>query len=447
MKPSLLLGFCCFLLFAWSCKTTQLTVDKPAAPNTKTAIYQIDTNPVFKKSFTGFALFDPQKGVFLDSAFYDMYFTPASNTKILTCYAALKTLGDSLAAIQYFIKKDTLIFWGTGDPSLLNADLDNNDAVVQFLKNRKEKLFYAAQDAGARFGNGWSWDDYNYSYMSERNDLPIYGNMVYFRFEKGEKRPNATPLYFNQFLVEAADVTSSIYRDEHQNVFRFENKNRTKTARRVIPMKTSPSLTSDLLANAIGKPIGNYPYSAALPKQKGVKTVYSLPLDRVVAEMMQPSDNFIAEQLLLNISYQRYQAFDDRRLMQDLKEEIFEDTPDELVWKDGSGISRYNLFTPRSMVYVLDKMRNEFGEARLFEIFAAGGKSGTIKGWYKSDTDTPYVYAKTGTLSNKHCLSGYLKTKSGRTLIFSFMHNNYITSSSTLKVEMTKVLEFIRDNY
>jgi D-alanyl-D-alanine carboxypeptidase/D-alanyl-D-alanine-endopeptidase (penicillin-binding protein 4) len=425
-----------------------LVTDKNTVLDTTTAIYHIDTNSVFKKSFTGFALFDPEKDVFLDSAFYNMYFTPASNTKILTCYAALKTLGDSLVGIQYIIQGDSLIFWGTGDPSLLNADLDDNSRIIDFLKNRKEKLFYAHQSVGPRLGSGWAWDDFNYAYMCERNDLPIYANVTYFKFKRGEKRPNGIPAYFNQFLIEEnKKVTSDIYRDEHQNIFRFENKNANKTRRRPIPYIVSPPLTRDLLANAIGKPVSAFPYSNKFPKREDVKTVYSIDIDRVLAELMQPSDNFIAEQLLLNMSFIRYQKFDIKRLIRDLKKEIYKETPDALVWIDGSGISRYNLFTPRSLVYLLDNMRDEFGEERLFKIFAAGGQSGTIRRWYKSDTNTPYIYAKTGTLSNKHCLSGYLKTKSGKTLIFSFMHNNYTTGSAPLKVEMTKVLEFIRDKY
>ena len=76
----------------------------------------------------------------------------------------------------------------------------------------------------------------------------------------------------------------------------------------------------------------------------------------------------------------------------------------------------------------------------------AGGERGTIKSWY-GGKEEPYVFAKTGTLSNKHCLSGYLKTKSGDVLIFSFMNNNYVGSSTPVKEEMQKVLEWIWENY
>ena len=58
--------------------------------------------------------------------------------------------------------------------------------------------------------------------------------------------------------------------------------------------------------------------------------------------------------------------------------------------------------------------------------------------------DPPYVFAKTGTLRHKHCLSGYLRTHSGRVLIFSFMHNNYTGSSARIKEEMQRVLEMVQ---
>ena len=119
--------------------------------------------------------------------------------------------------------------------------------------------------------------------------------------------------------------------------------------------------------------------------------------------------------------------------------------PDELLWYDGSGLSRYNMFTPRSLVTLLDGMLNEYGEQRLFDIFPAGGKSGTIERFYGDIK--PYVFAKTGTLRNNHCLSGYIKTDSGQTLIFSFMNNHYKDHSNEVKKEMEKVLRYIKERF
>ena len=49
-------------------------------------ILNFDESPVFSKSFTGFALYDPAEGKMLHEYNSDKYFTPASNTKILTLF-------------------------------------------------------------------------------------------------------------------------------------------------------------------------------------------------------------------------------------------------------------------------------------------------------------------------------------------------------------------------
>ena len=132
-----------------------------------------------------------------------------------------------------------------------------------------------------------------------------------------------------------------------------------------------------------------------------------------------------------------------------MKENHLSEIPDEPQWVDGSGLSRYNMFTPRSIIWLLKQIDEEFSyDPDLFELLPAGGVSGTIRNWYAApDSAEPYVFAKTGTLSNNHCLSGFLITNSGKKLLFSFMNNHYVTSSSVVKNEMEYVLKYIRTTY
>jgi D-alanyl-D-alanine carboxypeptidase/D-alanyl-D-alanine-endopeptidase (penicillin-binding protein 4) len=163
--------------------------------------------------------------------------------------------------------------------------------------------------------------------------------------------------------------------------------------------------------------------------------------------MMQESDNFLAEQLLLVCASTRWDTLSSEKTIAYAKEQFLQDIPHKPIWQDGSGLSRYNLFTPASMVRLLEKLYMEVPAKRLFTIFAAGGQSGTLKNWYKSDSPQPYIYAKTGTLANTHCLSGYLITKRNKVLVFSFMHNNIVRPINEVRREMEKVLKQIHDQY
>src|SRR5687768_13867319 len=49
----------------------------------------------------GISIFEPAAGKYWYNYQGDKYFVPASNTKIPTCYAAMKYLGDSLVGLRY----------------------------------------------------------------------------------------------------------------------------------------------------------------------------------------------------------------------------------------------------------------------------------------------------------------------------------------------------------
>ena len=128
-----------------------------------------------------------------------------------------------------------------------------------------------------------------------------------------------------------------------------------------------------------------------------------------------------------------------------MEKNFLADLPDRLVWVDGSGLSRFNLFTPRSIVKLWDKIDQQIPRERLFKLLAVGGRSGTLKNSYKADQ--PYIYGKTGTLSNNHSLSGYILTKKGKALIFSCMSANYVQPTSEVRKNMEQILTIIRDKY
>ncbi|MFK7933770.1 MAG: D-alanyl-D-alanine carboxypeptidase/D-alanyl-D-alanine-endopeptidase [Saprospiraceae bacterium] len=409
----------------------------------------ITESEVFQKSFTGFYLTEHHSETPLYEHAADKYYTPASNTKLFTFYTALNILGDTLPTFHYQQSDTAIVFWGTGDPSFLNPYLTTDSSALNFFKNSPLPLHYSNHNfRDQRFGSGWAWDDYAYSYQPERCGFPIYGNVVIFDREEGQANFKVLPNFFHDAVRLNPNLDAKyarFVRLENKNIFECNSQALTgKPFVRERPFIYDETVFRNLLGEASGKTI--HPFDGYL-QVDSIQTFYSnTPADSLYRLLLQDSDNFVAEQLLLTCSNQVFGTQNTEQIIEYATENFLMDLPDKPIWRDGSGLSRYNLFTPRSIVKLLQNIYKKLPQNRVFALFPAGGESGTIEDWYAGE-DQPYVYAKTGTLSNKHCLSGYLRTKSGQVLIFSFMHNNYVDGTKPIKEEMEKVLEWIRENW
>ena len=401
------------------------------------------TSDVFDQSFSGFALYDVEKKEFVLEKNSNKYFTPASNIKLLTFYSSLKELGDSIPGIRYYSTPDSLVFWGTGDPSFLNPKFPNSK-VFDFLKNSSKNLYLASSTStNPTLGSGWAWDDYNDAYSAERSQFPIYGNLVNFKLTSADTLPKSSLSYFSDVLVKDQELSNSIRRDVDANIFRYHISN-NEDLEKNIPFKTSPKLTAKLLSDTLNKPVILIPKQSKL-KNKNIQTIYSVASDSLYKEMLTKSDNFIAEQLLLLISEKLSDSLNTNLVIDYIQSTYFNNLQDQIKWVDGSGLSRYNLITPKTLVIILDKILKELPKEKLLELLPTNGQTGSLKNW--SVSEEPYIYAKSGSLRNNYSLSGYIKTKSGKLMIFSFMNNNYVIPSSEIKNEMEKMLLEIRNSY
>ncbi len=410
---------------------------------------EITTSPVFNRAFTGFTLLDPETGRWLADVNGDHYFTPASNTKIFTLYTCLKVLGDSVPALQ--VQRKTLheeeqrFVWlvrGTGDPTFLHPYFQKWQTSFDFLKALPGPFqLLPRQLLLDRFGPGWAWDDFAYGFQPERSLFPMYGNVV--RFLPGDNYTfDIYPPYFRKDFIQTL-LVDKVTRKEFDNLW-FVPGVQTGLQDRFYPFTTvdKGALLSDTLQKTVEE-VSAYAYEYIPPDQW--KTVYSTPIDTVMRRMMYESDNFIAEQMLLVCAGEKFGRFDSDTMIQWMLDSTLHDLPQRPRWVDGSGLSRYNLMTPQSIATVLLHLWREQPHDELMRLFPAGGVQGTLSDWYGGKDGKPYVFAKTGSMSGVTCLSGYVRTRRGKTLIFSFMNNHFVGSSREWKQEMQRMLEMIQN--
>ena len=401
----------------------------------KKSLNNLDQNPVLANSFTGFVLFDPENNKILFDHQGSKYFTPASNTKLFTFYTANRILEDSIPAFQYRSQGDSIWLWGTGDPSFLNPELPAS-TIYDFLQGKQIFLVRDRFDEPI-YGPGWAWDDYSGSYQRAKAAFPIFGNAVHVSWDSLSGRALVNPPQYFDSIAFDQDQTGREISGNQFLVSQAWQKGDTIS----IPLYTSESNYQKLWQDTLHTNVRWVDFQE--PTNTLVK--HSIPTDSVFKRLLQLSDNFLAEQLILLCSWKLLGQLDSDSTIAHLTDSLLIDLPQAPIWVDGSGLSRYNLFTPMSLVTLLHKIYQEVDEERLFKLLPAGGKSGTIKDYYQADP--PYIFAKTGTLRNNHALSGYLITKRGKRLIFSFMHNHYPGSSIPVKREMEKILWQIHSKY
>ncbi|MEP7145089.1 MAG: D-alanyl-D-alanine carboxypeptidase [Ferruginibacter sp.] len=365
------------------------------------------------------------------------YFVPASNTKLFTLYAGMKYLGDSIPGLRYEIDKDSnLRIQPTCDPTFLHPDF-LSQPVFNFLSRFKKITFTNLLFTDNFLGSGWAWDDYKEDYMAQRSNFPIYANLI--RIKKTGDALTIIPPNQRHIILQYFNL---------QNGFDIQKKWDDNLI--TITSGTNQSLSVPFSPNApdIIEMLRDTLHSNVLPDLadtgKLKNMIRSRPSDSLFKPMMYHSDNFFAEQTLLMAANEHLGDMKDEKIIDIILNTDLKDIPQKPKWVDGSGLSRYNLFTPQSFVYILNKMKNEFGLERLKHILPTGGE-GTLSAYYKKDAG--FIYAKTGTLSNHCALSGFIITKKNKLLIFSILVNHYLTGAVPVRRAVEKFLTEIREKY
>jgi D-alanyl-D-alanine carboxypeptidase/D-alanyl-D-alanine-endopeptidase (penicillin-binding protein 4) len=167
---------------------------------------------------------------------------------------------------------------------------------------------------------------------------------------------------------------------------------------------------------------------------KNYKTWNSTIKNGIYSAVLKDSDNLISESLAANISL-RYN--DTISVEKGLKKTLNSLGDNKIQLYDGSGLSRYNLIKPSSIVSALDKIYHYYGFETIKEIFP--------NNYIITETED-FVWGKTGTLKNNHNYSGYLVTNKGRQYVFSIMINHFTEDIDKIKNAIADFLIYLKSS-
>lgn len=153
--------------------------------------------------------------------------------------------------------------------------------------------------------------------------------------------------------------------------------------------------------------------------------VDSAPLKTLLTEMLQDSDNLIADLTLKNLGAAANAPGSFSRGVQALKTSIQARTGIDLTLArlaDGSGLSRDNLLQARQLAELLHWLARH-PQMTTYQALPVSGESGTLK-YRRSTRKEPLkgaIQAKSGTVNGSRNLAGYIDTASGERYVFVLM--------------------------
>lgn len=418
--------FCIILFFLFSCGVKRTV---PLAPN-KNVFEIFLEDPAIRSAQCGFIFKEVEKKTPLATEREHTFFTPASNTKIITTYLMLESSWDSTITARYGLtSKNAICIEPMGDPTFLHRDFSGH--FMYDLLSKFDTIFIKKDSTFLKYGKGWAWDDYDRYFMPEMSFFPVYGNTVLI--QKSDSVLTTEPPLFVDSLQE---IDLPFRRHYTQNVF---NVGQISKFPAIIPFVTQDSLLSDLLRDTLP----NHPqiyFVKTCPVDTDM-VVKGKTMDSVLLYFMVNSDNFIGEQLVYALAKSSGGTRDPGMFINSSLDTLFQDSVMSYRFFDASGLSRYNQVTPAWMAKLLESQWQRFGHDKIKSVYPVG-KKGQLPDEFIIFGDD--LMAKTGSMRNVFALSGYLKSASGKWFVFSIMINGHMSTQKSVRNAMNSLLEMVR---
>lgn len=446
----------------------------------------------FKTAGFAFYAIDLNTGETIAQLNPDRVLKPASTLKLLTTASTLELLGPDyqfetrldytgeIDIINHFLAGD-IIIKGGGDPTLGSGYFESTNN-KQFLNEWIEAIKRLGIDsisgriiADARAFSwdivppSWSWQNMGNYYGAGPCGLSVYDNYYTVLFNTGEQAGDSTE------LVAVSPETTELKFDNAvtSDSISFDNAyiygapySKRRYIRGELPLSkenfgVKGSMPDPALVAAVELDVALKGIEIASTKsattirrlqmqnkvisgqRTKLFTTYSPPLSEIIAQTNIHSINLFAEHCLIAagielgaaaetviaidsvVSFWKTKGMDTRGISMN----------------DGSGLSQYNVISPRQMVFVLQFMKNN---SPYFDSFynsvPIAGETGSLENMFKGSIAEGKLRAKSGTIEGVKAYSGYVTSKSGREIAFSMVVNNFSCTSQEARDKLEQLM-------
>jgi D-alanyl-D-alanine carboxypeptidase/D-alanyl-D-alanine-endopeptidase (penicillin-binding protein 4) len=411
------------------------------------------SHPGFDPNSTSIYVADASTGRPIASHMPNLQLNPASCAKILTSVAALAKLGPGYTFKTYFYADrkpqhgtiGTLYVKGTGDPSLINEELERIAATFYGMGIRNitggiviDNSFFDSFEYPRKIGNAGR------AYTAKTSAVSINFNSVGIDVSPGragrpgkvELKPPVEIYNLKNKLVTGGKTNISIAMNrgpEGKDILvsgRISPRSGTHTFWRAIPnpVEYGGAVIKHIFGErgiVVTGPTrgGLVPKGAVLLAEEK-----SRPLVEIVRDMNKLSTNFVAEQIVKHMGG----VFKGAPGSTAKGVAVIEDylasigiQKGNVVLENGSGLSSISRISAKQLVDVLvAAYRNRAIQYDFMASLSVLGIDGTMKKWKKMEPSlTGIVYAKTGTLDGVSTLAGYVPGPDGQIVAFAIMAN------------------------
>ena len=446
----------------------------------ETVIQGLKQDPGLETATWGFCVKEVQSGKVLATHNLNKSLVTASAMKALTTATALIKLGAEYryeTTLGYRgkinpegILMGDLIVTGTGDPTLGSDRFDayphaeqlieswGNTLLKKGIKTIQGDLIADASYFSSQSTPGnWSWEDMGNYYGAGAWGINFHENLYYLDFKSG-----ATPGSSTQILRTRPPVADLVFTNEVKAGARGSGDNAyiygsPYSNQRYVRGSIPPGRSVFTIKGSLQEPpmyllkaLNQYLQKCGISLKGKLSVAYSpIPysshqtlhthrsptLAEIARETNYESINLYAESLLKSVAAQAGESGSTEagiEVLESYWKSRGIDTKGMII-RDGSGLSPNNVLTPLQLAEILRLSYLGPNGRAYYQTLPIAGVSGTIKSMLKGTAAQGKIHMKSGYISHVRSYAGFVESRSGKTLVFAMMSNNYTCSAGRMR--------------